>query len=164
MKVYVDMDGVLADFFDAAARINKDRCVSWREMENRDINKALDRIRETPGFFLNLEPFAMANTLVGAVTNIAGGYTILSSPLTGYKNCADEKIAWIEKNLAIQPDDIIITDDKPVYAPGNVLIDDYGYNCKKWQKAGGFAVKYQADENPVAEPITILNSLFKNQL
>ena len=163
MKTYVDMDGVLADFFDRAARMNRDRCVTWRDMENRDINKALDKIRKTPDFFLTLEPFAMANTLIKSVVNIAGGYTILSSPLSGYVNCADEKIEWISRNIHIDPDDIIITDDKPVYADGNVLIDDYGYNVRKWEKAGGYGIKYQADEQSIVDVIVPLTALYRNQ-
>jgi len=163
MKTYVDMDGVLADFFDRAARMNRDRCVTWRDMENRDINKALDNIRKTPDFFLTLEPFAMANTLIKSVVNIAGGYTILSSPLTGYANCADEKIEWISRNIHIDPDDIIITDDKPQYAEGNILIDDYGINCKKWEEAGGYAIKYQADEQHISDVLISLQSLCKKQ-
>lgn len=161
MKIYVDMDGVLADFFDAAARLNDDRLVGWRDMELRDQTRAINKIKTIDNFFLNLEPFPMANTLIKSVVELYGGYTILSSPLADYDNCAAEKREWIRNNIHIQPDEIIITSDKPKYASGNVLIDDYGFNIRNWEKAGGFGVKYQADEDPITTALLPLLTLKK---
>lgn len=164
MKVYVDLDGVLADFFSAAAKLSNAEHKGWRDMEFRDVDKALKKIRKMNGFFLGLEPFCMANTLVASIVNISGGYSVLSSPLTDYKNCAEEKIEWVKNNIHFEPDEIIITDNKPVYAKGNVLIDDYGANCRAWEKAGGYAIKYQSDEQHISDVITPLQALFKSQL
>lgn len=164
MKVYLDMDGVIADFFSAAVKLADCEHSHWRDMEQRDIQRALNKVRKTPGFFSSVPAFPMANTLVRSIVNIAGGYTILSSPLESYPGCADEKIGWIEKNIHIQPDEIIISSNKPKYASDNILIDDYGYNCRKWEEAGGFAIKYQADEQHVSDAIISLQALYKNQL
>ena len=159
MKVYLDMDGVIADFFDAAARINADRCVTWRDMEHRDQARAIKHIRNVDGFFENLKPFPMANTLVKSIVNLAGGYTILSSPLQGHETCEKEKIAWVRKHLHTQPDSIVITDDKPRFAEGNILIDDYGYNIVNWERCGGYGIKYQADEDPITTALVPLQTL-----
>ena len=164
MKTFVDLDGVLADFFSTAVRMSEGEVKPWRDMEHRDIKKVLEKITKTPRFFANLKPFSMANTLTYAVHNIAGGYSILSSPLSGYDGCAEEKIEWVKTHLHIEPEEIIITDDKPQYARGNILIDDYGNNIAAWEKHGGFGIKYQADEDRLAEVLIPLTALYKGKL
>ena len=164
MKVYCDMDGVLANFFLEAARISDTPGTGWRDMEFRDIERALKRIRKTPGFFSSLPAFPMANTLVQSIVNITGECRILSSPLTGYFDCGVEKFQWLVDNIHYEFDEVIITENKPAYAAGNVLIDDYGMNISKWESAGGYGIKYQADEDNISDVITTLNALYKPQL
>ena len=165
MRVFLDMDGVLADFFSEALRLSEAPISNWRDMEFRDVQKALERVKQTPGFFENLHAYPTANTLALSVQNIAGGFSILSSPLAGYADgeCEREKVAWIAKHLHIEPEEIIITHDKPKYAAGNVLIDDYGVNVRNWEAAGGYGIKYQADEDNVSDAIIPLMALFKKQ-
>ena len=163
MKIYLDMDGVIANFFQEAARISDTPGVGWRDMEFRDVERALKRIRKTPGFFLNLPAFPMANTLVQSIVNIAGECRVLSSPLSDYDHCDVEKVEWLKNNIHYDLDEVIITDDKPQYAEGNILIDDYGINCKKWEEAGGYAIKYQADEQHISDVLISLQSLCKKQ-
>ena len=54
-------------------------------------------------------------------------------------------------NLSPQPRETIIVRDKALYAAANgvqnILIDDRGSNIYKWQQAGGYGIKYQADED-----------------
>ena len=163
MKTYLDMDGVIANFFLEAARISDTPGTGWRDMEFRDVEKSLDRIRKTPGFFLSLPAFPMANTLVQSIVNITGECRILSSPLTGYPTCEAEKLQWLYDNIHYDFDEVIFTGDKPRYAEGNVLIDDYGENIRKWEFLGGFGIKYQADEDSIASVLVPLQSLYKNK-
>ena len=160
MKTYVDMDGVIADFFSRAAKMASGEYKGWRDMEYRDVTKVLKEIKRTPNFFINLDPFPQANTLIKSINNIAGEYSILSSPLADYVYCKEEKIRWIEKNIHIQPKEIIITDNKPQYAKGNVLIDDYGTNILNWEKCGGYGIKYQADEDKLADVLVPLREIY----
>ena len=163
MTCFLDMDGVIADFFSEAVKLSKCEHKAWRDMEFRDVERVLRQIRKTEkDFFLRLKPFPTTRTLVQCIHNIAGGFTILSSPLAGdEENCTKQKIEWLEKHLHLDPDDIIITMDKTKYAKGNVLIDDYGYNIRRWEEAGGFGIKYQADESHMNEVIIPLQTLYK---
>ena len=163
MKTYLDMDGVIADFFAEAVKHSDDSARGWRNMEFRDADRVLRRVRKTPGFFLNLPAFPMANTLVQSIVNIAGECRIMSSPLAGYPSCEEEKAAWLDLNIHYDFDEVIFTESKYKYAEGNILIDDYGYNCRKWEENGGYAIKYQADENHISDVITTLNALYKPQ-
>ena len=164
MKVYLDMDGVLADFFGEAVKLSPSPYAAWRDMEFRDIKKALEKIRTTESFFSDLWTYPGANTLVQSVVNLFGEYHICSSPLAEYEgDCAQEKIDWIERNLLITPASIEITSHKPQFAPGNILIDDYGLNIQKWERAGGYGIKYQADEDPMSTALIPLMTLAKQQ-
>lgn len=163
MKVYIDMDGVLADFFSEALKLSPSPVAAWRDMEYRDIWKSLNIVRRQQGFFENLHMFPGARTLVQSVVNLYGEYHICSSPLEGYDNCVMEKIEWLRNNMHIAPASIEITTDKTKYAEGNILIDDYGVNIEKWEAAGGFGIKYQADENHLSDALIPLMTLAKQQ-
>ena len=143
-EIFVDMDGVLADFFgDWKKLVGKD----WRNIT--DIKPALQKIRDTEDFWLNLPVTNNAKNLLGLIKDIKGSYNILSSPLPDDPNSEPHKRQWIEKHLSFfPPKDVIITFDKAKYAKQddgtpNILIDDYGVNIGKWEAAGGMGFKHK---------------------
>ena len=149
ITVYVDMDGVLADLFNHAAGIydvehyNQMTPAQWEEFFKTSNAYEL---------FRNLPAFPTANKLLQTVKDFAGGYTILSSPLSFDKEGSIKgKREWLNKNITVPADNIIFEHEKYKYATTNgkpnILIDDYGVNIRKWQAAGGIAIKYQADED-----------------
>ena len=163
MKVYIDMDGVLADFFGEACKLSPTPAAGWRNMEFRDVQAALEKVRKTDKFFENLHMYPGARTLVQSVINLFGEYHICSSPLAGYENCAMEKIEWLRKHMDVAPASIEIVSDKTKFADGNILIDDYGVNIRRWEENGGFGIKYQADENHLSDALIPLMTLAKQQ-
>ena len=143
-EIYVDMDGVLADFFgDWKKLIGKD----WRKIT--DIGPALQKIRDTDDFWLKLPMTSNAKNLLSLIKNIKGSYKILSSPLPDDPNSEPHKREWIKSNLNFfPPEDVIITFDKAKFATQsdgtpNILIDDYGVNIQKWESAGGVGFKHK---------------------
>ncbi len=143
-EIYVDMDGVLADFFGAWKKlIGKD----WREI--KDLPGALQKIRDKDDFWLNIPMTKNANNLLGLIKELKGSYTILSAPLPDDPNSEPHKREWIKKNLtAFPPKKVIITSNKAVHATqpdgtANILIDDYGQNVAKWESAGGVGFKHK---------------------
>jgi 5'(3')-deoxyribonucleotidase len=143
-KVYVDMDGVLADFFGEWQKlIGKD----WRKV--KDIEPALQKIRDKDNFWLDLPLLPQAKNLLGVIKKVKGSYTILSSPLPNDPNSEPHKREWIKKNLDFfPPENVIITHDKPKYAVNsdgtpNILIDDFGKNIASWEAAGGEGFKHK---------------------
>lgn len=163
MKVYLDMDGVIADFFAEAVKHSDDSARGWRNMEFRDADRVLKRVRNTPDFFLNIPAFPMANTLVQSIVNITGECRIMSSPLAGYPSCEEEKAAWLDVNIRYDFDEVVFTESKYKYAEGNILIDDYGWNVRKWESHGGYGIKWQADEDKISDAIIPLKALWMNQ-
>ena len=143
-KVYVDMDGVLADFFGEWQKlIGSD----WRKV--KDIEPALQKIRDKDNFWLDLPLLPQAKNLLGIIKKVKGSYTILSSPLPNDPNSEPHKREWIKKNLDFfPPENVIITHDKPKYAVNsdgtpNILIDDFGKNIASWEAAGGEGFKHK---------------------
>ena len=143
-KVYVDMDGVLADFFGEWQKlIGSD----WRKV--KDIEPALQKIRDKDNFWLDLPLLPQAKNLLGIIKKVKGSYTILSSPLPNDPNSEPHKREWIKKNLSFfPPENVIITHDKPKYAVNsdgtpNILIDDFGKNIASWEAAGGEGFKHK---------------------
>jgi 5'(3')-deoxyribonucleotidase len=155
--IYLDMDGVLADFFHEYAKLAG---VPQDERVRHDYHKipvdlrepVIDQMRGTD-FFYKLPKFPTADTLVDMVVKRYGSYDICSSPLRGdHANSGHWKREWIKDHLNPYPKKIVITPRKEKYATQpdgtpNVLIDDRGDNIRRWQSAGGFGIKYQADED-----------------
>ena len=144
-EIYVDMDGVLADFFGEWARLMGKE--DWRDI--KDVSPALAKIRATDDFWLKLPVLPQAKQLLALIKQVKGEYNICTSPLADDPNSEPHKRVWIEKNLGFfPPKNVYITHNKPQYATNkngkpNILIDDYGVNIDKWEAAGGIGFKYK---------------------
>ncbi len=143
-EIYVDMDGVLADFFGAWKTLVG---TDWREI--KDLDSALQKIRDKDDFWLNIPITKNAMNLLGLIKELKGKYNILSAPLPNDPNSEPHKREWIKKNLsAFPPSKVIITSNKAVHATQpdgtpNILIDDFGKNVEKWEAAGGVGFKHK---------------------
>lgn len=152
-EVYLDMDGVLADFFaEYAVLAGLPRGSSYRDIPPAKADPTLNKMIGTD-FFARLPKFSTADALVSMVVKLFGHYHICSSPLRGdFEGSAKYKKIWIAEHLNPQPREILITPNKAKYAvqadgTPNILIDDRGSNITAWEAAGGVGIKYQADEN-----------------
>ena len=144
-EIYVDMDGVLVDFFGEWTKMMG--VSDWKQIKN--VDQALQKIRDTDDFWLKLKPTANADKLLSIIKDIKGEYNILSAPLANDDRAEPHKREWVKKNLtAFPPKKVIITTDKQAYAKNpdgtpNILIDDFGQNVSKWQAAGGVGFKHK---------------------
>jgi 5'(3')-deoxyribonucleotidase len=161
--VYVDMDGVLADLYNHAAEISD--VEHYNQMTPAQW-ETFFKDSDAYQLFRDIQPFSTANTLLALVKKYAGGYTILSSPLSFDRaGSIKGKTEWLKKHISVKPDNIVFEHDKYKYAvqsdgTPNILIDDYGVNTRAWDAAGGTAVKYQADENDLSEVADVLSNVF----
>ena len=153
--VYLDMDGVLADFFGGVEKMYG--VDHWKQLTNdktKDLKKeVIDRIAGTD-FFATLPKFRSADSLIDMVKKFTGGkFSINTSPLRGdHENSGKYKKVWISNNSEA-PDEIIVTGRKESYAKDkgtgtpNILIDDRPVNIQRWQDAGGYGILYQANRD-----------------
>ena len=159
MIIYLDMDGVLADFFGGLEK--KFKVNHLKDIEN--INDALDQLRDTP-FFWYLKAFDTTYPLVGHVKELTHKYPhldwgICSTPLRNDRdNCTYWKRTWL-KNHNLMPSvcNLIFTRRKETYATNrvdgtpNILVDDKHTNVKKWTEAGGLGILWQANRDKISK-------------
>jgi len=160
--IYLDMDGVLADFFAEYAKLANVK--TYRDIPPAKVDPILDSIAGTE-FFGRLPKFPTTNALVKLAISYAGSYSICSSPLRGdFENTEYWKRVWIKGNLNPQPQTIEITSNKPQHAVTNgvpnILIDDKGSNVRAWIAAGGIGIKYQADEDSLDKVKRALDAIY----
>ena len=150
--VFLDMDGVLVDFFNAFAKLANVK--HWKQVDPQRLQDVLNKIVGSD-YFAKLPKTNTCDSIVEMVVDFAGSYSILSSPLRGdITNSTKHKRAWVMDNLSPQPTTTIIVRDKSQYAlingVQNILIDDRANNIHKWKEAGGYGIKYQANENDLS--------------
>lgn len=153
--IYVDMDGVIADFFGGLEK--KFKVTHWKLIDN--IEEQIMSLRNTDFFYI-LDKYETSDDLIHHVRQISNGnWGICSSPLRNdFANSTFHKRRWLEKNMFMPAvSKCIFTSNKHKYATSiitgepNILIDDKLTNIDNWNKAGGIAIRYQANEDDLEE-------------
>ena len=161
--IYLDMDGVLADFFGGIeALYNVDH---WKSIKDKE--KIFVDLRNT-NFFDTLKPFPTTFKLAERVKLAAWEneirWGINSSPLRGDTfNSAYWKRIWLDRMglLPTDLDDLVFTNHKhkftndPVDRRPNILIDDNPENIDNFRLAGGIGIRYQANQDDLKEYLFI---------
>ena len=159
MTIFLDMDGVIADFFHAFA--SKNGVDHWKSIKEKD--KALVDLHNTD-FFYKIPVFRDASyKIVQTVKDYAwsseSDWGICSSPLRGdHNNSAYWKRKWLEKyDFMPEVENCIFTSNKHKYAvnrltgKSNILIDDKIDNIKRWEAAGGIGILFQTDKDNIED-------------
>ena len=159
--LYLDMDGVQADFFKSWARFAGVN--DYKDIE--DTEASIEKLASNgPEFIYRF--FRDLDTLRGGLRVIDWlqehdiPYTILSAPLR-YEHQASimGKREWLDKHHVGASESAIFTSDKSKYATDskgrpNVLIDDFGKNTIPWDNAGGIGIKHDPfDEGPTIKAL-----------
>jgi hypothetical protein len=149
--IFLDMDGVLADF-DAGAgeALGTDNTYKWEWLHgSSEFWRILDAV---PDFFFNLPPTPDAMLLFGSVRHL-NPVVLTALPKTGASIVDDQKRRWAKKFLG---DDVRVitcmTSEKPDYcSPGDVLVDDRSVNAGAWMERGGRYVLHTDAKSSVNE-------------
>jgi hypothetical protein len=165
MKLYLDMDGVIADFF---GTLEKEFEVDhWKDLEDPVL--AIEGLRNTD-WFNQLEPFGTSKKLVAACRDIAqSDYGVCSSPIQGDDmNSGFWKRTWLTRHEFLpEIQNFVITQEKwkfandPIDGLPNILVDDNPGNIQKWKAAGGIGFLYQANRDNVDDLIVTLRATFR---
>lgn len=164
MKVFLDMDGLLADLFGTISRRFFKKEYKALTVEEKQQAKKIwydrehftDNFGNVEEFFANLAPFGKNGELTKAIIDIVvkevGGYNICSHP-AGIDSKASEagKRIWIHKHLNPLPDEMFFPQNKATYAINddgtpNILIDDFPPYLEAWRNKGGIAIAMRTDD------------------
>ena len=150
-KIYLDMDGVLADFVTGVE--GPDYINGPLQDENHYVNKKAEYINKR--LFRNLPVMPGMLDLVAFVKDTGLPWEVLTA--TGEINRSlvmADKMAWIKRY--VDPH-VVVTGTlkgkhKSVFAqPGHVLVDDKKSNCNAWQNAGGIAIHHTSMTSTLAQ-------------
>lgn len=121
-RVFIDMDGVLADF---------DRL-------KRELGVEGDDLKKIPGAFLRMEPIPGAIAAVRSLIGMGFECWVATKPPTGIPHAYADKADWILRHLPELKRRIIMTHDKGLLGDENdYLIDDRPHkaNCRRFPGA-----------------------------
>jgi hypothetical protein len=144
-QIYLDCDGVLADFDSSAlAILGAPSEVFERRHGSGQFWK---RLANADGFFANLDPLPDAFELYEAVR--AKGPIILTGMPHG-KWAEPQKRAWAARHFPGVP---VITTSAALKRehchPGDVLVDDRDQHRKLWEAAGGLFIHHTSARSSI---------------
>ena len=163
VHIYLDMDGVLADFDRGIRELchmepqsqNGKRDVKYDDLmwqEVRKIDRFYDRLDLMPGA---KEMFSMIYGLYGNQCEILTG---VPKPERGILTAGEDKIAWVKRNLSDEVKvNIVLRKEKILFCRDScsVLIDDREETILEWREAGGTGILHTSP----SETINQLRSL-----
>jgi 5'(3')-deoxyribonucleotidase len=172
--LYLDMDGVQADFFGAWAK--KHNVNHWKAIQNKEseINQlAHSSAKEVYNFFRGLDPLPGGQVIINWLNQHEIPFTVLSAPLRGpYSEASKQaKKDWLDQYNPGTSGSAIFTSAKYKYAMKDgqpqVLVDDFGPYLQKWSDAGGIAVKHEdeaEDPSSAKKTIAVLEKIYSPYL
>lgn len=167
--LYLDMDGVQADFFGSWAKMHG--VPTYKEIPNRedDINKLANSSPEKVyKFFRDLDTLRGGLEIISWLHKNKIPFTVLSAPLRGpySKASIQAKRDWLDAHNPGTSNDAIFTAAKYRYAMKDgvpqVLVDDFGKYIDAWRNAGGIGLKHN-DEN-TKKTISQLEKIYRPYL
>jgi 5'(3')-deoxyribonucleotidase len=147
MTLYVDLDGVLANFDKAAERqLKTDNIYKFEFVWGPDV--FWERMNKNPNFFGALELMPDAQHLWAKIKHMEP-VILTALPRENPEPVDQQKRAWVQRSFG---GDVKVltcqTRDKPNYCkPGDILIDDRAVNRNKWIAAGGTYIIHTSAQN-----------------
>jgi hypothetical protein len=172
--LYLDMDGVQADFFTAWAQwhnrkfgqshVQRYKDIGSREQREQSISELNQEGPEfIEQFFETLPVLPSFPRLIRWITANQIPFTVLSAPLRNNEAASIQgKRTWLAQHNPQGADNPIFTSDKARLATQggqpNVLVDDFKKYVQAWRDAGGIGILHR--DNNVEETIRQLSGIY----
>jgi 5'(3')-deoxyribonucleotidase len=156
-KIYLDMDGVVADWRANSLRILGKEAAPGEMYPDADWH----RLRDNPHLFLHLPLMPRATELVNIARQYRDqlGWELMFLTAIPHNNdlpwAFHDKAEWARLHFT----DIAVhfgpySVDKHLHCnPGDILVDDRLDNCRDWSRAGGLAFKVDRTLDSVIEEL-----------
>lgn len=150
--IYVDMDGVVADFDGGLQEMAHVEPAAQGTRDYKKVKEMWDAVSKVPNFYDKLSPI---QGTVEVVKSLFDRYGNRVQMLTGIPRpdsiptAAQDKENWAKR--IINPDvtvNAVMRRDKPKFCTGPecILIDDYEKNIREWEEIGGTGILYKNPE------------------
>lgn len=153
MRIFLDMDGVIADFVTASLSLHKRLDLLQKDKLCYNLNTEVgisqqefwDKINPdiygSVTFWRDVPTYPYTNDLWNILIQKYSANNIIITTQASEFPVMYGKLLWLQKNIHPYPTKIILDKDKSQYAtPNSVLIDDCDDNVNEFVKMGGKAV------------------------
>lgn len=157
-KLYLDMDGVLADFDRGVRELAGAEPLPVNGKRSpEDDERMWAAVRGVDHFYGRLEPMPGAVEMFERLWEKYGDaceiLTGVPRPHRGIAHAGEDKAEWVRRRLS--PDivvNIVLRAQKPEFCAGPdcVLIDDTRSNIRQWEEAGGTGILHEGVEATLA--------------
>ncbi len=149
-RVFLDLDGVLADF-DTGYMMATGR---WPGVQTDSVD--WNAVATRPGFYRQLPTMRDAQFLVDEVLRLGAVHDFATAILSGIPRsvpCAvTDKQAWVTDNFPYLPLITCASRDKAKHGrPGDVLIDDWPKYQRLWVAMGGVWITHTSAESSLED-------------
>ena len=146
IQVYVDLDGVMADFdshYQNLFGVRPDKAA-----DNVDWSK----VASVPGFYADMPMMPDARALWDFVWKLRAKPVILTGVPKSIPDAAHDKVRWVKRNLG---DVHVLTCSSRTKCqhcePGDILVDDWEKYQHLWLAAGGRWITHTSAENSIQQ-------------
>ncbi len=157
-KIYLDMDGVLADFERGIKELCGIEPIPQGARRPAEEDEMWEKARAVGHFYGKLEPMQGAVEMFKKIYEKYGKkceiLTGIPKPKRGLTTAGEDKITWAHRYLA---EDIVVhvvlREEKKNYCNGKgcILIDDYEKNIREWRENGGSGILHISVEKTLEE-------------
>jgi hypothetical protein len=141
MQLYLDMDGVLADFDTAASNVLGMESAKFEfRYGTKEFWRRLDAV---PNFFATFKPMPDMERLWHYVNHLRP-IVLTALPKKDSSVVREDKIKWIHRHLNKEVKVLTcLTSEKSNYCqPGDILVDDRNINEEPWNAKGGHFIHH----------------------
>lgn len=145
-KIYIDMDGVLADFERGCVEMFSMERFEWTEDKWEDMKRF-------PHFYRDLKPMEGAIEMMTELMKRFGDRVEILSAVPkkerGIPFASQDKLDWVKEWIPGELKvNLVLRDEKINYCTcsDDILIDDYDINIHEWQEKGGTGILFVSPE------------------
>lgn len=155
-RIYLDMDGVVADFYSYA------RVILGADYRTIHPEVAWDVLGQVPNLYRRIPPLAGAREFYARLCEIAPVALLSSVPLPTHFliQAPVDKRAWVWEHLSAEAQVITVCgwEQKNLFvAPDIVLIDDSARNINRWRQSGGIGIEHRSIADSTRELLDALS-------
>ena len=148
-QLYLDCDGVLADFDRSATDILG--CAPGEFEERHGAGKFWAALKQDANFYRQLKLLPDAVLLIESVRHLKP--IILTGYPPSWKDSVTQKMEWVRRTFGqLQPVIVCESKHKSLFCrPGDVLIDDRPHYRGLWESAGGRWIHHTSAEDSITQ-------------